>query len=102
LDASYGAGQTRERVDTVSVQGKVKKCKETRDLRDISQLSCGVLSNLGSEIQRIKGYVTGDKIYYICRASSDALIRGHATICGFPVNRISAVAATIDPTTAEA
>jgi Protein of unknown function (DUF4242) len=34
----------------------------TRDeLREISQLSCRVLSNLGSEIQWIESYVTGDK-----------------------------------------
>ena len=75
----------------------------TRDeLRENSQLSCRVLSKLGSEIQRIESYVTGDKIYWIYGASSDALIKEHATLGGFPANRISAVATTLDPTTAEA
>jgi len=75
----------------------------TRDqLREISQLSCRVLSELGSEIQWIESYVTGDKIYCISRAQSDALIKEHAALGGFPANRISAVATTIDPTTAEA
>ena len=72
------------------------------ELRAISQTSCRVLAKLGFEIQWIESFVTGDKIYCIYRASSDALIKEHATLGGFPANRISAVATTIDPTTAEA
>jgi hypothetical protein len=75
----------------------------TRDqLREISQTSCRVLSKLGYEIQWIESYVTGDKIYCIYRAPSDALIKDHAALGGFPANRISVVATVIDPTTAEA
>ena len=74
----------------------------TRDeLREISQLSCRVLSRLGPEIQWIESYVTGDKIYCIYRASSDALIREHAVLGGFPANRISMIASIIDPSTPE-
>ena len=71
-------------------------------LRDISQTSCRVLSKLGFEIRWIESYVTGDKIYCIYRAPSDALIKEHAALGGFPANRISVVATVIDPTTAEA
>jgi len=75
----------------------------TRDeLKSICQVSCRVLSKLGSEIQWVESYVTGDKIYCIYRAPSDALIREHATLGGFPANRISVIATVIDPTTAEA
>jgi hypothetical protein len=70
-------------------------------LQEISQTSCRVLTKLGFEIQWIESFVTGDKIYCIYRAPSDALIREHAALGGFPANRISAIAATIDPTTAE-
>jgi hypothetical protein len=74
----------------------------TRDqLRDISQTSCRVLAKLGYEIQWIQSYVTGDKIYCIYRSPTDALIRQHAELGGFPANRISAVSNVIDPTTAE-
>lgn len=72
------------------------------ELKEISQISCRVLSKLGTEIQWIESYVTGDKIYCIYRSPSDALIKEHAVLGGFPANRISAVATTIDPTTAEA
>lgn len=72
-----------------------------QELKTISQTSCRVLAELGCEIQWIESFVTGDKIYCIYRAPSDALIKEHAAQGGFPANRISAVATTIDPTTAE-
>jgi hypothetical protein len=71
------------------------------ELTAISQTSCSVLNKLGPEIQWIESYVTADKIYCIYRAPSDELIKQHAALGGFPANRISAVAAVIDPTTAE-
>jgi hypothetical protein len=70
-------------------------------LRLISQTSCSVLTKLGVEIQWIESYVTPDKIYCIYRAPNEALIKEHATLGGFPANRISEIATAIDPTTAE-
>ena len=72
-----------------------------QELHAISQKSCGVLDNLGTQIQWIHSYVTNDKIYCIYRASNESLIREHAKRGGFPANRISEVRAMIDPTTAE-
>lgn len=71
------------------------------DLQGASQGSCNVLRELGPEIQWVHSYVTDDKIYCIYRAPSEALIRRHAEVAGFPANSISQVRATIDPTTAE-
>lgn len=71
------------------------------DLKAASQTSCGVLRNLGPDIQWVHSYVTDDKIYCIYRAPSEALIREHAETAGFPANAVSEVRATIDPTTAE-
>ena len=74
----------------------------TRDeLREISQISCRVLSKLGSEIQWIESYVTGDKIYCIYRASNADLIQQHGVIGGFTANLASVVGTMIDPTNAE-
>jgi hypothetical protein len=76
--------------------------ESTRDqLQAISQTSCSVLSKLGSEIQWIESFVTSDKVYCIYRAPNEELIKEHAALGGFPVNRISQVASTIDPSTAE-
>ena len=71
------------------------------ELKGISQTSCSVLRKLGYEIQWIQSYVTGDKIYCIYRASNEDLIKEHALLGGFPASRISEIATTIDPTTAE-
>ncbi len=72
------------------------------DLQGISQKSCGVLHNLGSQIQWVQSYVTDDKITCIYIAPDEESIREHARRGGFPANRVSRVAAVIDPTTAEA
>jgi hypothetical protein len=70
-------------------------------LRAISQKSCGVLRELGPQIQWVHSYVTGDKVYCIYIAPDGQAIREHATRGGFPANRISEVVNVIDPTTAE-
>ena len=70
-------------------------------LQAISQKSCGVLKNLGPQIQWVHSYVTQDKIYCIYIAPNEKLIREHATQGGFPANRISEVKTMIDPTTSE-
>ena len=70
-------------------------------LKGISQTSCGVLGAMGPQIQWVQSYVTGDKVYCIYIAPDEATVREHASQGGFPANRVSAVAAVIDPTTAE-
>lgn len=71
-------------------------------LQAISQKSCGVLKNLGPEIQWVHSYVTADRIYCVYIAPNEAMVREHASQGGFPANRVSEVKSMIDPTTAEA
>jgi hypothetical protein len=71
------------------------------DLKAISQKSCGVLKQMGPQIQWVHSYVTGDKIYCVYRAPNEAMVREHARQGGFPANRVSEVKSVIDPTTAE-
>lgn len=70
-------------------------------LQGISQKSCGVLRNLGPQIQWLQSYVTDDKIYCVYIAPNEAMVREHAKQGGFPANRVSEVKSIIDPTTAE-
>ena len=72
------------------------------DLQAISQKSCGVLRRLGSQIQWVQSYVTGDKVYCVYIAPDEAMVREHARQGGFPANRVSEITSIIDPTTAEA
>jgi hypothetical protein len=70
-------------------------------LKSISQTSCGVLRELGPQIQWVQSYVTDNKIYCIYIAPNEDTVRKHAEMGGFPANRISQVRTMIDPTTAE-
>jgi hypothetical protein len=71
------------------------------ELQGISQKSCGVLRNMGPQIQWLQSYVTDDKIYCVYIAPNEAAIREHASQGGFPANRISQVRTIIDPTSSE-
>jgi hypothetical protein len=70
-------------------------------LKDIAEISCGVLKNMGPEIQWVHSYVTDDKIYCIYNAPDEETIREHAKQGGFPANSVSRVSTIIDPVTAE-
>jgi hypothetical protein len=71
------------------------------ELKAISRKSCSVLENMGPRIQWVQSYVTGDKVYCVYIAPDEDMIREHAKQGGFPANRISEVAAVIDPVSAE-
>jgi len=74
----------------------------TDQVQAISQKSCGVLKNMGPQIQWVESFVTQDKIYCVYIAPSEAMVLEHAKQGGFPANRVSEVKRMIDPTSAEA
>ena len=73
----------------------------SEEVQGISQKSCGVLQEMGPQIQWVESFVTDDKIYCVYIAPDEEAIREHAQKGGFPADRISEVRAMIDPTTAE-
>ena len=70
-------------------------------LKAISQKSCGVLLKMGSQIQWVHSYVTGDKIYCVYNAPNKEMVLEHAREGGFPADEINKVSSIIDPVTAE-
>jgi Protein of unknown function (DUF4242) len=77
--------------------GKLSK----QELQAISQKSCGVLREMGPQIQWVHSYVTDDKIYCVYNAPDEQAVKTHAQMGGFPANTIARVRSVIDPTTAE-
>jgi hypothetical protein len=73
----------------------------SQQLQAISQKSCGVLREMGTEIQWVQSYVTDNKMYCVYLAPDEDAVRKHAQEGGFPANRISRIRSVIDPTTAE-
>lgn len=70
------------------------------ELRGGAAKSNAVLRDLGPDIQWVQSYVAGDKVYCVYQAPNEALIREHAKRSGFPADKITPIAAVIDPTTA--
>jgi len=77
--------------------GKLSK----EELQGVSQKSCGVLRELGPQVQWVQSYVTDNKIYCVYIAPNEEAVKKHAELGGFPANSISEVRSVIDPTTAE-
>jgi hypothetical protein len=73
----------------------------SEQLQAISQKSCEVLREMGSQIQWVHSYVSDDRVYCIYLAPDEDAVRKHAQEGGFPANRISRIRSVIDPTTAE-
>lgn len=71
------------------------------DLQAISRKSCGILKEMGPQIQWVQSYVTEDKIFCVYIAPNADAVREHALRGGFPANAVVEVKAIIDPTTAE-
>lgn len=71
------------------------------ELQAISQKSCGILRDMGPQIQWVESYVTQDKIFCVYIAPNEDAVREHARQGGFPANAVREVKTVIDPTTAE-
>jgi len=71
------------------------------ELKSISQTSCGVLNQMGPQIQWKHSYVAGDKIYCVYIAPNKEMVYEHAKQGGFPANLVTEVSEIIEPTTAE-
>lgn len=72
-----------------------------QELQAISQKSCSVLNDLGPRIQWVESFVTDDKIYCVYQAPNKEIILQHASLGGFPANRVEEIRTVISPVTAE-
>ena len=72
-----------------------------RDLKALALKSLRAIEQTSAPVQWVHSYVTADKTYCVYIAPNEALLREHAEHGGFPITRISAVTAVIDPATAE-
>src|ERR1700754_3646903 len=69
------------------------------ELQAISETSCKVVNEMGKPYHWIQSFITGDKIYCVHIAESEAVVREHARLAGFPINTVSEVKAVVDPIT---
>ena len=57
------------------------------------------LEKLSGKVQWQQSYVVDDKTFCIYLADTEASVREHARLSGFPANKVTEVRAVIDPTT---
>ena len=74
----------------------------SKEFQAVATRSCGVLREMGPQVQWLESFVTDDKLYCVYIAPDEASVRRHAELGGFPITRVTRVRRTIDPTTAEA
>jgi hypothetical protein len=73
---------------------------DREQLRSAAAKSNEALREIGPDIQWVESYVAGDKTFCVYLADSEATIREHAKLSGFPANTITEVRTVIDPMTA--
>lgn len=70
------------------------------ELKNIAKASCAVIREMGTGIQWVQSYVTGNKLICVYKAENEDLIKEHAKKGGFPCNNITEVANVFGPATA--
>jgi hypothetical protein len=67
--------------------------------KDAAKTSNGALAKLGGRCQWQHSYVVDNKTFCIYLAESEAAVKEHAKLSGFPATRITEVRAVLDPMT---
>jgi hypothetical protein len=63
------------------------------ELQAVAEKSNGVLRELGTDVQWVHSYVTGDKMYCVYNATGEDIVREHARRGGFPADLVAEVTA---------
>jgi hypothetical protein len=71
-------------------------------LKDAAATSNGALAKLAGKAQWEHSYVVDDKTFCVYLADSEASVREHAKLSGFPATKVTEVRTVIDPMTAVA
>lgn len=71
------------------------------ELHGLAAKSNAVLAQIGSGVQWVQSYVTGDRLFCVYNAESEEKVREHARIGGFPCEEVTRVSGIIDPVTGE-
>jgi hypothetical protein len=71
-------------------------------LKGAAATSNAALAKLAPKVQWLTSYVATDKTFCIYLAASEADVKAHAQLSGFPATRITEVIRVIDPTTEHA
>ena len=69
------------------------------ELAKAAAKSNGALAEMHGKAQWIQSYVADNKTFCVYLAESEAAVKEHARLSGFPANKITEIATIIDPMT---
>jgi hypothetical protein len=68
-------------------------------LQGLAAASNAALAKLEGRVQWVQSFIAGDKTFCIYLAGSEALVREHSRLAGFPVTTVTQAPTIIDPMT---
>jgi uncharacterized protein DUF4242 len=69
-------------------------------LKDLAATSNKALAKLSGKVQWVQSFIAADGTFCIYLAESEALVRGHSRLAGFPMTKVTEVPTVIGPMTA--
>jgi len=66
----------------------------------LAATSNAAIAKLSGKVQWVQSFIAADKTFCIYLAESEALIREHSRLAGFPITKITEVSTVLDPMTA--
>jgi hypothetical protein len=69
-------------------------------LRDLAVTSNNALAKLSGIVQWVQSFIAADRTFCVYLAESEALVREHSRLAGFPITRVTEVPTIIGPMTA--
>jgi hypothetical protein len=69
-------------------------------LKDIAATSNSALAQLSGKVQWVQSFIAADRTFCVYLADSEASVREHSRVAGFPITRVNEAPTVIDPMTA--
>ncbi|HEY6858475.1 MAG TPA: DUF4242 domain-containing protein [Pseudolabrys sp.] len=69
-------------------------------LKDLAATSNGAIAKLSGKVQWVHSHIAADNTFCSYLAESEALVREHSRLAGFPITKVNEVVTVIDPMTA--
>jgi Nickel responsive protein SCO4226-like len=69
-------------------------------LKELAASSNAAVAKLGGAVQWVQSYIAADNTFCIYLAESEARLREHSRLAGFPITRVNETVGIIDPLTA--
>ncbi len=70
-------------------------------LKALAATSNGAVAKLAPHVQWIHSHIAADNTFCVYVADSEARVREHSRLAGFPITRVNEIVTVIDPMTAE-